>query len=322
MSEQPNPTPSASTRDDVEAILASAEAAGRVTAEKVRQQQAADARRNAVLTHLLSACNYTVPTGRTTDPQNWTTLLYLILKCAAPFVEGGDIPSRLRDRGEARKVVRQACEFIRAGDAQGADKLLGRGLDSATLAPGLWKELSGDFPEDVGALLPDDLRERFEEMRDGKPQQSPMAAAASVSPAPSAPQPCATDDAAGPEPAPAGADVPLAEPAGPGESGQERALSQQPPPPVPPAPVVTEGGGDEVGLTDDGKQLPQFMCVSDLAKITNLTEDQAGSLLRRHREDFPDCFRELEGRRRNEPRIMYRTADVLPLLRDHGKPNQ
>ena len=41
------------------------------------------------------------------------------------------------------------------------------------------------------------------------------------------------------------------------------------------------------------------------------------SFLRRYRQKHPDCYVENETPRRNEPRILYRTADVMEPLREH-----
>jgi hypothetical protein len=50
---------------------------------------------------------------------------------------------------------------------------------------------------------------------------------------------------------------------------------------------------------------------------SDASDDAVGARLRRYRGDFPDCYREVEGRRVNEPKYLYRQADVLPHLREH-----
>jgi hypothetical protein len=61
---------------------------------------------------------------------------------------------------------------------------------------------------------------------------------------------------------------------------------------------------------------PQFLSASDLAKrlTGRLSLKAVESRLARLRAKKPDCFREVEGRRMNEPQYMYRVADVLPEL--------
>ena len=49
----------------------------------------------------------------------------------------------------------------------------------------------------------------------------------------------------------------------------------------------------------------------------SITSVAVESFLRRYRDTYPDCCREVEGRRKNEARILYRYADVWPALKDH-----
>jgi hypothetical protein len=65
--------------------------------------------------------------------------------------------------------------------------------------------------------------------------------------------------------------------------------------------------------------LPIYLSASDLASLTGLSVDQVDSFLRRHRRGYPDCYIENESPRRNEPRYLYRTADVLPALLARAK---
>jgi hypothetical protein len=59
------------------------------------------------------------------------------------------------------------------------------------------------------------------------------------------------------------------------------------------------------------------LSANDLAKILQRPVDAVDSFLRRYREKYPDCCITTEGRRRNEPKYLYRAADVLPALREH-----
>lgn len=98
--------------------------------------------------------------------------------------------------------------------------------------------------------------------------------------------------------------------------------------PTPPAPAarpateaVTAGQGDSPSAQVQPAITPPFQSANDLAKTLGLSGRAAAveTFLRRYREKFPDCFREAEGARRNEPRYLYRVADVLPALREHFK---
>jgi len=63
--------------------------------------------------------------------------------------------------------------------------------------------------------------------------------------------------------------------------------------------------------------LVEFMSALDLARhlrIDSSEKDAMESFLRRYRKKFPDCFREVEGNKRSEPRYLYRTKDILPEL--------
>jgi hypothetical protein len=59
---------------------------------------------------------------------------------------------------------------------------------------------------------------------------------------------------------------------------------------------------------------PEFLSVSDLAGLLHLSVDQVDAFLRRYRKKYPDCCIETEGRRKNDPKYLYRSADVLPVL--------
>jgi hypothetical protein len=68
--------------------------------------------------------------------------------------------------------------------------------------------------------------------------------------------------------------------------------------------------------------LPILLPASALARHLKLETNPVDVELRRYREKFPDCAVDTAAadsgsRRRNEPRWLYRTADVLPRLRAH-----
>lgn len=73
-------------------------------------------------------------------------------------------------------------------------------------------------------------------------------------------------------------------------------------------------GPTEVPTTDAANP-PDLLSAPDLARHLDRPVAQVESFLRRYRDKYPDCFREVEGARRNEPRFLYRTAVVLPALR-------
>jgi hypothetical protein len=71
--------------------------------------------------------------------------------------------------------------------------------------------------------------------------------------------------------------------------------------------------------------VPAVLSPKDLTRMLSallgkeITEGAVESFLRRHRENSPDCFITVDDddRRRNQPKYLYRTADVLPVLKDH-----
>lgn len=70
-----------------------------------------------------------------------------------------------------------------------------------------------------------------------------------------------------------------------------------------------------LGAPPPGDPLPSFLSAADLARRIGRPERAVESFLRRYRESHPDCFTEVTGTRKNEPRVLYRTADVWkPLL--------
>jgi len=68
--------------------------------------------------------------------------------------------------------------------------------------------------------------------------------------------------------------------------------------------------------TVDGKQ--EFASGPELARKLEITNDAADARLRRIREKYPDCFIEIDHPRANEPKYIYRVADVIDLLRGDG----
>jgi hypothetical protein len=75
----------------------------------------------------------------------------------------------------------------------------------------------------------------------------------------------------------------------------------------------TPGGG--VQLDEDDPTLPEFMSVAHLARIVVDTVPAVDAFLRRYRVKHRDCYETLPAPRRNEHRVVYRTRDVLPILR-------
>jgi hypothetical protein len=60
-----------------------------------------------------------------------------------------------------------------------------------------------------------------------------------------------------------------------------------------------------------------YQSARDLATKLSLPFAAVDSFLRRYRKKFPDCCIETESPRRNEPRHLYRVADVWPALEEH-----
>jgi hypothetical protein len=61
-----------------------------------------------------------------------------------------------------------------------------------------------------------------------------------------------------------------------------------------------------------------FLSAPDLARQLDMNSSRVESALRRYRQNYPDCFIENEagGRRRNDPKYLYRVGDVLPHLQN------
>lgn len=63
--------------------------------------------------------------------------------------------------------------------------------------------------------------------------------------------------------------------------------------------------------------LPALASAPELAALINQPNDPVESFLRRYRNDHRDCFQPVDNPRRNEPRILYRVADVWEPLQAH-----
>jgi hypothetical protein len=147
------------SESDIEKIIAHAQKTKAETTERLRQEREEASLRQRVKVHLISAWNYTSPTGRTTDPSNWVDTIYWILKTSA-YHARADILIKIPERGEARKVLLHACRLIQDEKYEQARKMLGNAFDS-DLGPALWKDLSRQFPRDVSRLLPKEIRLQF-----------------------------------------------------------------------------------------------------------------------------------------------------------------
>jgi hypothetical protein len=85
-------------------------------------------------------------------------------------------------------------------------------------------------------------------------------------------------------------------------------------------PQITTPESSHHELTDAPVLAPEltfFMPASQLAEKIDRPVASVESFLRRYREKYPDCCFETDGRRRNEPKYMYRTKDVWHALLDH-----
>jgi hypothetical protein len=69
----------------------------------------------------------------------------------------------------------------------------------------------------------------------------------------------------------------------------------------------------------DGRDSSRLQSSKDLARKLGPSVKLAAveSFLRRYRAKFPDCAMPTDSPRRNEPRFLYRVADVLPALKEH-----
>jgi hypothetical protein len=166
--------PPAAAPEPVDDLIARAQAEKAAADDQRHRERAEDKRRAALLDHLLAARSRTLSDGGPrTDAENWVVLLHCLFATAAP--DAGDVAGRLLERDDARRVVKHACGLVRA-DPDRAVQVLAGAFDS-TLAPALWQDLSRHLPDDVAALLPDDLPSEYERLRDG-----PARATAAVAP--------------------------------------------------------------------------------------------------------------------------------------------
>jgi hypothetical protein len=88
------------------------------------------------------------------------------------------------------------------------------------------------------------------------------------------------------------------------------------PRPTGPGEVPRHADPNAAGLAG---MLPEFAAAPDLARLLQQPLKRVDACLRRLRKQLPDCYVEVEekkDRRRNEPRYMYRTADVWPALQE------
>jgi hypothetical protein len=92
--------------------------------------------------------------------------------------------------------------------------------------------------------------------------------------------------------------------------------------PCPPASAAAAAKIDTPGVTEEATppQRPETILPSspmgsaDLARLLGENPDAVESFLRRYRKEFSDCYIENESPRVNEPRYLYRPADVWPAL--------
>src|SRR5262249_40582538 len=100
------------------------------------------------------------------------------------------------------------------------------------------------------------------------------------------------------------------------EVEKSRAASNDPPgdPPTPPKNQRTDGAPEDPA----SPPLSRLLSAADLTRILSARLGRpcggVDSFLARYRKEHLDGFEAIDGRRMNEPRIMYRTADVWPVL--------
>ena len=97
-------------------------------------------------------------------------------------------------------------------------------------------------------------------------------------------------------------------------------LSQPPPAPptdppaTSPAPPPTGASVNEGEKPPADSILPTLLSASDIANRIQRNRSSVGTFLRRFAGRNKDCFVENRSKRRNEPKYLYRTADVWPAL--------
>lgn len=65
-----------------------------------------------------------------------------------------------------------------------------------------------------------------------------------------------------------------------------------------------------LGASPPGEPAAVFLSAAELARRVGRDEAAVETFLRRYRKAHPDCFTEVPDTRKNEPRVLYRTADV------------
>lgn len=65
-----------------------------------------------------------------------------------------------------------------------------------------------------------------------------------------------------------------------------------------------------LGAGPPGEPAAVFLSAAELARRVGRDEAAVDTFLRRYRKAHPDCFTEVPDTRKNEPRVLYRTADV------------
>jgi hypothetical protein len=75
-----------------------------------------------------------------------------------------------------------------------------------------------------------------------------------------------------------------------------------------------QGGGNGESNSVTPSVLPKLMSAADLAKAASLNQAALDTALRRYAAKYPDCRIEQESPRPNEPRYLYRVADVWSVV--------
>jgi hypothetical protein len=88
-------------------------------------------------------------------------------------------------------------------------------------------------------------------------------------------------------------------------------------PPAPPTPKAMAPYSESqagTGMTVQTPILPEMLSAADLAREIGMDPRRVESFLRRYRKRYPDCCEQIESPRKNEPKYLYRTKDVVPVL--------
>jgi hypothetical protein len=83
-----------------------------------------------------------------------------------------------------------------------------------------------------------------------------------------------------------------------------------------PAPPERSQVRDETRTDSKGDLLPTFLSAADLARGFDQPVDRVETFLRRLRDKQKDCFVEVDSPKKNEPRYLYRTEEVVPALQE------